>query len=86
MPTFQRTETIDAREFTGGIENAMMICLWVNSNRGTIMYDGELDIILLSSWGEIFNVHPTDMVVLRQDGRFEHIRQEDFKILGYKQV
>jgi len=86
MPTFQRTETVDAREFTGGLENGMAICLWVNSNNGIVMYDGKHDIILLSVWGEIFNVHKTDMVVLRQDGFFEHIRAEDFRLLGYKQV
>ncbi|WGH21756.1 hypothetical protein SEA_INKED_71 [Arthrobacter phage Inked] len=86
MATYQRTETVDAREFTGGVDTGMSIVLWINSHNGIAMYDAERDIILLSLWGEIFNVHVTDMVVLRQDGQFENIRREDFKLLGYKQV
>lgn len=86
MPTFQRTETIDAREFTGGVENGKAICLWVNANNGIAMYDGHRDIILISVWCEIFNVHKTDMVILRQDGFFEQMRAEDFRLLGYEQV
>lgn len=86
MPTFQRTETIDAREFTGGIDNGMSLVLWINSNNGIAMYDQDKDVIFLSVWGETFTIHSTDMIALRQDGRFENIRREDFKILGYKQV
>jgi hypothetical protein len=86
MATYQRTETVDAREFTGGIDNGMTIVLWINSNNGIAMYDTDKDLIQLSLWGEIFNVHVTDMVVRRQDGQFENIRREDFKLLGYQQV
>lgn len=86
MPTYQRTETVDAREFTGGVDNGMSLVLWINSNNGIAMYNAEKDFILLSVGVGLVRVHITDMVVLTQKGFFENIRREDFRLLGYKQV
>lgn len=98
MGTFQRTETIDARQFTGGKENGTNLAMWVNSN-------GQLT-ETRAEWFDAINVHRRtnpefvyirtytwrervyvgDWVILKQDGTFDHMRDQDFQAAGYVQA
>jgi len=97
MPTFQRTETVDARQFTGGKENGMDLVFWVNSNGGSATWKDETQVagktlserIVLHSeltQGLAFDLTWVgDWVVHHQDGRWEAIRPE-LMAEEYKQV
>lgn len=98
MGTFTRTETVDARQFTGGIENGANLALWVNEHgqntETRAEYHKEMNIthrtrpefiyIRTHTWREC--VYLGDWVVLKQDGTFDHMRDEDFIAAGYTQV
>jgi hypothetical protein len=100
MGTFQRTETVDARQFTGGKENGANLALWVNSNgqltetraewhqpvnTGNPMTSRpEFVYIRTYNWRE--HVYLGDWVIFKQDGTFDHMRHQDFNAAGYIQV
>lgn len=98
MGTFQRTETIDARQFTGGVDNGSNLALWVNSNgqltetraewfdgmKGNSFTRPEFVYVRTYTWRE--HVYVGDWVILKQDGTFDHMRDQDFKASGYIQV
>lgn len=99
MGTFQRTETVDARQFTGGIENGSDLALWVNSNGqqtetraewleetkvGTKTLPERVSLHTCGGWcGTAF---VDDWIVQRQDGSFEVLRPELLISEGYVQV
>jgi hypothetical protein len=98
MGTFQRTETVDARQFTGGVENGTSLALWVNS-KGQLTetraewHDGiketrlnrpEYVNVRTYNWRE--HVYVGDWIILKQDGTFDHMRHQDFVAAGFIQV
>lgn len=98
MPTFQRTETVDARQFTGGKENGLDIALWVNAQgkltetRAEYMPEIKAamkdhpEYVRIRNYVFRTSVYQGDWVILRQDGRFDHLRPQEFEAAGYKQV
>lgn len=99
MGTFQRIETVDARQFTGGKENGANLALWVNSNGqmtetraewheatqvGTKTLPERVSIHSIDKWhGTAFK---DDWIIHRQDDTFEVLRPELFILEGYVQV
>lgn len=95
MGTFQRIETVDARQFTGGIENGSNLALWVNSNgqttetraewlpeiKGTLTHIPER--VRVRNYTFRDDVYVGDWVVLKQDGTFDTMRPRDFALAGY---
>lgn len=89
MPTFQRTETVDARQFTGGLQQGTDICLWVNSNYGRAqwMEGREVGSKYLSERIRLYDESQTtyaiawvgDWLVRHQDGSWEAVRPERMK-------
>lgn len=99
MGTFQRKETVDARQFTGGPSNGLEVAFWVNSNGQQLdtraAYYPEVrrvdlehrpERILIKGFGIRSYAYLNDWVILRQDGTFDHMRDEDFKASGFEQV
>ncbi len=98
MGTFQRTETVDARQFTGGVDNGSNLALWVNSNGQLTETRAEwMDAIKVGaktlgervrirtySWRESCFVG--DWIILKQDGSFDHMSEQAFIEAGYVQV
>jgi len=98
MGTFQRTETVDARQFTGGLENGTNLALWVNSQGQLTETRAEYhDAIKIGSrtlgervrirtynWRE--SAFVGDWVILKQDGSFAHMSDQEFLEAGYSQV
>ena len=86
MPTFRAKEIIDAREFTGGKDNAMALCLWVDSNGGSAWWAEEDKTI---NWAEQLRVGPPygsmrsayigDWIVHKQEGGFTILRPQELK-------
>jgi hypothetical protein len=99
VATFQRTETVDARQFTGGKENGASLALWVNSNGqmtetraewleatevGTKTLPERVRVHSVDKWnGTAFT---DDWIVQKQDGTFEVLRPELLILEGYVQV
>ena len=97
MGTFQRTETVDARQFTGGKQNGTDLALWVNQNgqltetraewyNSITAYNRttpEFVYVRTYSWRE--RVYIGDWIIWKQDGTFEHMRDQDFVAAGYKE-
>lgn len=89
MPTFKRTETVDARQFTGGLQQGMDLALWVNSNQGRATWIEPTDVgkRVLSERVRLYNedhIHIDtawvgDWVVHHQDGSWEAVRPELFQ-------
>jgi len=96
MGTFQRTETIDARQFTGGEEDGLAIALWVNSNGQATETRAAYhkpskpipERVKVYNYGcrSGFVAYPQDWVIRNQDGSFETLRPEAFVEAGFKQV
>ncbi len=87
MGTFQKTETVDARQFIGGVDDAMNLVLWVTSQPyGVATWDETRDTISLNVWGRFHTVYHTDWIIFEQDGTFNTMRNEDFIESGFKQV
>lgn len=87
MATFRRRpEIVDARQFTGGVQNGTDICLWVNSNHGGA-YWWEKRVVGGRILAERIRLYPSgsdyalvwigDWIVHRQDGTWEALRPED---------
>lgn len=95
MPTFQRTETVDARQFTGGRQQGTDLAFWVNSNGGRAQWMGQTPVgkRILSErvrlYGESLVHYDTawlgDWLVHHQDGSWSVIRPEEFQE-QYKEV
>lgn len=93
MPTFRKIpEIVDARQFTGGVENGSNLVLWVNSENGSATWEDEH-----VKWrhGDHVGMTPEsirvytgpyrvesevafvgDWIMRRQDGSFEVVRQQ----------
>jgi hypothetical protein len=86
MPTFRRVEIVDARQFTGGLEQGMDLCLWVNSNYGRAqwMERREVGSKVLSERIRLYDENQVtyaiawlgDWIVRHQDGSWEVVRTE----------
>lgn len=96
MPTFQKVpETVDARQYTGGVQNGTDLCLWVNSNGGSAAWEPE---VIGQAANNGFGVrwehlkvydmpyshkramaYVGDWIVQRQSGRFEVMRPQEFE-------
>lgn len=95
MPTFQKTETVDARKFEGGIQNGTDLVFWVNSKGGNAFYysdnpKGDRDIerirVAEDAYSMMFTVaYPGDWIMQNQDGSFKAIRQQELDS-EYKEV
>lgn len=96
MGTFQRKETVDARQFTGGAANGLELSLWVNSNGQSTearamfyeagSYFNEVERIRIRTYCSRDVVYTGDWIVRKQDGSFEAMRNEDFISAGYVQA
>jgi hypothetical protein len=98
LGTFQKTETVDARQFTGGKENGTNLSLWVNSNghltEARAEWHDELkaagyitpERVRLRSYTLRENAYVGDWIILRQNGLFDHMRDQEFIVAGYVQV
>jgi hypothetical protein len=92
MATFQKVETVDARQFTGGTDNGSSLVFWISSKAGRAEY----------TMGKNFPEHIRlydhresrlfeeafvgDWLMQNQDGSFRVIRQQELITEGYKQV
>lgn len=102
MPTFKKKpETVDARQFTGGLQNGTDLVLWVQSNEGKILWVDEQQFSMSPArkgtspehirlydipYGHAFDiVYVGDWILQRQNGAFEVIRQQDLD-MDYEQV
>jgi hypothetical protein len=95
MPTFQRTEIVDARQFTGGMQQGTDIAFWVNSNNGRAHWMDKTDVgkRILSERIRLYHeslVHfdtawVGDWLVRHQDGSWEVVRPEQMQE-EYKEV
>lgn len=99
MATFQRTETVDARQFLGGKENGASLAFWVNSNGHRTETRGEwceettvgnktlperVRVNSCSTWcGSAF---VGDWIMYKQDGSFDVLRPEMLILDGYVRV
>lgn len=99
MGTFQRKETVDARQFTGGLDDGTNLALWVNSNgsaftetraawRKALSLGGRTlpDSVRVRSINYDRSAFPTDWIVQHQDGTFEVLSNNEFISAGYQQV
>jgi hypothetical protein len=97
MPTFQRTETVDARKFTGGGENGPELIFWVNSKEGKAIWvsdqtfnrggrDPEHIRLYDNPYSHMHEVaYPGDWIMQHQDGHFAVVRQQELDS-EYKEV
>lgn len=84
MPTFKkrRVEVVDARQFTGGVQNGTDLAFWVNSNNGGAKWieprgsypERVMIHIGPHSW---HNAYVGDWIMYNQDGSFKAIRPQD---------
>jgi hypothetical protein len=89
MPTFRRVEIVDARQFTGGLQQGSDLAFWVNSNHGLAHWYPER-LVGQKTLSERIILHTPDYVnysivwlddwiVRHQDGSWEALRPEDLK-------
>jgi hypothetical protein len=95
LGTFQKTETVDARQFTGGLENGTNLAMWVNSNgqmpESRAEWEDELkgkhpERVKLRTYAFREDIYVGDWVILKQNGFFDHMRPQEFEESGYVQV
>jgi hypothetical protein len=98
MGTFQRTETVDARQFTGGLENGTNLALWVNEHgqlteTRAFYYEGIKETrnnnpehIRVRTYAFRVDVYIGDWIILKQDGTFDVMRPQEFAASGFTQV
>jgi hypothetical protein len=96
MPTFQRIpETVDARPYTGGVQNGTDLCLWINSNGGKADWQPErvtwrsanregvkwehVQVYAMPYSHTCEAAYIGDWIVQRQTGKFEVMRSQDFE-------
>lgn len=97
MPTFKKKpEIVDARQFTGGVQNGTDLTFWIQSHEANAVWreakrDEEYDCddpeYIYLSYGKFkFSyAYVGDWIILRQDGRMVTMRPEDFN-REYEQV
>jgi hypothetical protein len=85
MPTFKKKpEVVDARQFTGGLQNGSDIAFWVNSNDSLAHWLKEIPGLCLEKIHvqvdrfKHESAYMNDWIVRRQDGHFEVLRPEEF--------
>lgn len=89
MPTFQANpETVDARQFKGGVQNGTDLILWVQSNsiahRGAYLEElpgrrHERLVITTHERHVVRSAFVEDWIVQRQSGKFEVMRPQEFE-------
>ena len=92
MATFKKKpEIVDARQFTGGVQNGTDLVFWVNSNEGGALYREAT-----GTFAEHVKVESTkrfqfqyafvgDWIMRRQAGHFEVVRPQELEAY-YDQV
>lgn len=92
MATFRKIEVVDARQFTGGVQNGGDILLWVHSHQGRATHvsggKGPEFIRIYRDYAslEFELLFVGDWVMQNQDGTFRGIRPEALVAEGYTQV
>jgi hypothetical protein len=92
MATFRKTEVVDCRQFTGGVQNGQDILLWVNSRLGKASHtSGGASPEFIRIYRDYASlefelVFVGDWVIQNQDGTFRGMRPEALVTEGYKQV
>lgn len=83
MPKFKKVELVEARQFTGGLQNGSDLAFWVNSNNAKADWraatDEQIEKLFLSynyKWGYAYI---GDWIVLHQDGTITSMRPQDFE-------
>lgn len=87
MPVFKkkRIEIVDARQFTGGVQNGTDLVFWVNSNDGSAeWHDVNQDypeLVVLRQVNKYLwdHVYAGDWIVRNQNGSFSAKRPQDFE-------
>lgn len=87
MSTFRKVEVVDARQFTGGIQQGTDLAFWVNSNNGRAHWHGEQPVgsktlserivLEIENGNDYTLVWLNDWIMLHQDGSWEAMRPED---------
>lgn len=91
MPTFKkkRVEIIDARQFTGGVQNGTDLVFWINCKDGRASWREATNypelITLYHAKYQWTYVYVGDWIVLKQDGSFTAMRPQEFEA-EYEQV
>lgn len=91
MPTFKskKVETVDARQFTGGEENATELAFYIDSHGGNARWEDKTDDrpenirVTTDTYAE--RIYVGDWVIIKQDGTLYHSRPQDFEA-EYEQV
>jgi len=92
MPTFKKVEVVDARQFTGGVDQGMQLVMWIEGYGYEGWWSEENKEI---RWEEQIRVGPKnsrkrsayigDWIVHHQDGEFSVMRPQELKE-QYEQV
>lgn len=86
MPTFRkRPEFVDARQFTGGVQQGTDTVLWINSNNGKAFWHPERQFdgrtipehVVLWRTEDYTIIWINDWAMLHQDGTWDAMRPED---------
>lgn len=97
MPTFQsKPETVDARQFEGGVQNGSDLAFWVNSNGGSAAWRPEVTgreagnqfgvrwehvkVLDMPYSHKSSDAYVGDWIVQRQSGKFEVMRPQEFEL------
>jgi hypothetical protein len=83
LPTFKRTEVVDARQFKGGVHNASSLILWIESGIGRAIFVEETDerferVMVDEGLNKWTPAYVGDWVVRNQNGGFEVVRPQTF--------
>ena len=86
MATFKKVDLVEARQFTGGVQNGSDLLLWIQSNKGRASFVTYLveRVILEYSYAPWKNVYIGDWIVLHSDNSFSALRPQDFEDAGYE--
>lgn len=84
MPMFQKVKTVEAHQFTGGIQNGSDLAFWVNSNKARAEWQEAKHIqpemiILYYVEYHWHCVYVGDWIVLHADGSFTMERPQTFE-------
>jgi hypothetical protein len=83
MPTFKKVEVVDARQFTGGVDQGMELVLWVESGGGVGWWaeaDPELkwhEQLRIGKQGALRSAYVGDWIVHHQAGGFSVMRPQE---------
>jgi len=91
MPTFQKIETVDARQFTGGIQNGTDLTFWIQSHEGRSSWrpqNGRFAEHIKIDSDQLYKfqyAYVGDWIMHKQDGSFAVVRQQELDA-EYNQV